>query len=63
MEVYILQVTQDSDSAYNAFEWVNKGVFLREIDARLVGEAHVRSNPDEEYSVDPVTVIEEVGFS
>lgn len=60
MKVYVLQVTTDGYSACNAFEWENRGVYLKESDAEKVGKAYVKSNPDQEYSVEPTDVIEEV---
>lgn len=63
MKVYVLQVTQESDSPYNEWEWVNKGIFLKEEDAETVGRAYVNSNPTDEYCVGEVTVVEELRFS
>lgn len=63
MDVFLLEVTTQSSNAYNAFEWQSRGIFRHEKDAELVGEAYVRSNPDEEYTVTTLTVIEELNFS
>ena len=51
MKVAVLQVTADSYSAYNEFEWQLKGVFWNIEDADRVGREYVKDNPDQDYEV------------
>ncbi|QQK87912.1 hypothetical protein pSalSNUABM01_043 [Salmonella phage pSal-SNUABM-01] len=57
MKVAVLQVTQDSYSAYNEWEWQLKGVFWNIEDAERVGQEYVAQNPDQEYDVFEVSVL------
>lgn len=57
MKVAVLQVTADSYSAYNEFEWQLKGVFWNIEDADRVGQEYVKDNPDQDYEVMEISVL------
>lgn len=57
MIVYVLQVTQESYSAYNEWEWSLRGVFWKIEDAEAVGQEYIKVFPDQEYDVTGVSVL------
>lgn len=56
MIVYNLMVTTYSDSPYCQWEWVCRGLFFSAEQATEAGEAYLKDNPDEEYSVEGIKV-------
>lgn len=57
MRVAVLQVTTDSYSAYNEWEWQLRGVFWNIEDADKAGREYVQRYPEHEYDVTEVSVL------